>query len=78
MSTVGYGDISPSKYNFTCYMNKTYNKFLVSSYERIYGIIVTIMSCGIFGYAISTIQNIFAEKSRKQATFKYIQFKLSI
>lgn len=44
----------------------------VNSYERIYGIIVTIMSCGIFGYAISTIQNIFAENSRRKAAFKYI------
>ncbi len=42
----------------------------VTANEKIYVIIVTIFSCGQFGYVINTIGQIFMEKNHKQAHFK--------
>ncbi len=42
----------------------------VNNNEKIYTIIITLISCGVFGYAINTIGSIFQEISMKEAEFK--------
>lgn len=44
MSTVGYGDISPS-----------------TNFEKFATILLTIVSCGVFAFAINTIDYIIRE-----------------
>jgi hypothetical protein len=38
--------------------------------EKIYVIILTVLSCGVFAYAVNTIGNIFSEISKKNAVIK--------
>lgn len=45
MSTVGFGDISPTTY-----------------YEKIITIFLTIVSCGVFAFAMNTVGTIFRDK----------------
>ena len=45
-----------------------------TSYEKLYTIIVTILSCGMFGYSMNTIGAIFQEISKKEANFKYFYY----
>lgn len=45
MSTVGYGDISPTTY-----------------IEKIIIIILTIVSCGVFAFAMNVVGTIFRDK----------------
>ena len=42
----------------------------VNNNEKIYTIIITLISCGVFGYAINTIGSIFQKISMKEAEFK--------
>ncbi|KRX08373.1 Cyclic nucleotide-binding protein [Pseudocohnilembus persalinus] len=60
MSTVGYGDISPS-----------------TQQEKILVIILTLISCGIFAYAINTIGSIFRDKQLKNASIKKKKYEIS-
>ena len=38
--------------------------------ERIYGIFMTIVSCGIFAYSVNTIGSIFSTLEQKEAEMK--------
>ena len=38
--------------------------------EKIYTIIITLISCGVFGYSINTIGSIFQEIMMREAEFK--------
>jgi hypothetical protein len=50
MSTIGYGDVSPT-----------------NDYERVYVMIMCLLSCGIFGYSMS--------ESKKRKIKKYLKKK---
>ena len=39
---------------------------------------MTLISCGIFAYAVNTIGNIFQELSKKNAEFRFIYKNLKI
>ncbi|CAD8198939.1 unnamed protein product [Paramecium pentaurelia] len=43
----------------------------VTTFERIFVIIVTLLLCGVFGYCISNIGNIFKQMSDKKTTYKF-------
>ncbi|CAD8117019.1 unnamed protein product [Paramecium sonneborni] len=43
----------------------------VTTFERIFVIVVTLLLCGIFGYCISNIGNIFKSISDKKTTYKF-------
>ncbi|CAD8106695.1 unnamed protein product [Paramecium sonneborni] len=43
----------------------------VTTFERIFVIIVTLLLCGVFGYCISNIGNIFKQMSDKRTTYKF-------
>lgn len=38
--------------------------------EKIFVICMTLVSCGVFAFAINTIGNIFSEKEKKNVEFK--------
>jgi len=38
--------------------------------EKLYVIVLTIISCGVFAYAVNTIGNIFSEISKSNAVIK--------
>jgi hypothetical protein len=42
----------------------------VSNLEKIFVIGMTLLSCGVFGYAINTIGSIVREMALKEAAFK--------
>jgi hypothetical protein len=39
--------------------------------EKIYVIVMTLISCGVFAYAVNLIGGIFQEMSRKTKEYKY-------
>ncbi|CAD8192002.1 unnamed protein product [Paramecium octaurelia] len=43
----------------------------VTTFERVFVIVVTLLLCGIFGYCISNIGNIFKSISDKKTTYKF-------
>ncbi|CAK62923.1 unnamed protein product (macronuclear) [Paramecium tetraurelia] len=43
----------------------------VTTFERIFVIIVTLLLCGVFGYSISNIGNIFKQMSDKKTIYKF-------
>ncbi|CAK56624.1 unnamed protein product (macronuclear) [Paramecium tetraurelia] len=43
----------------------------VTTFERIFVIVVTLLLCGVFGYCISNIGNIFKQMSDKKTTYKF-------
>lgn len=38
--------------------------------EKLYVVLMTIISCGVFAYAVNTIGNIFSEISKQNAVIK--------
>ncbi|EAR84241.2 cyclic nucleotide-binding domain protein (macronuclear) [Tetrahymena thermophila SB210] len=48
-----------------------------SSHEKIYVTFFSVVSCGIFGYAVNTIGSIFHELSQKQANYKLKKFEIT-
>jgi hypothetical protein len=58
--TVGYGDIVPVIFIFILYFVK------VTISERIFVIIMALITCGVFGYAINNIGSIFKEMEEKK------------
>ncbi|KAL4438107.1 hypothetical protein ABPG74_016886 [Tetrahymena malaccensis] len=48
-----------------------------SSHEKIYVTFFSVVSCGIFGYAVNTIGAIFHELSQKQANYKLKKFEIT-
>ncbi len=48
----------------------------VSYNEKIYIIFFTLVSCGFFAYAVSTIGNIFSEIAQKQADYKLKKYEI--
>lgn len=38
--------------------------------EKVYVIFMTIVSCGVFAYAVNTIGRIFSEMALREATYK--------
>ncbi|KRX04888.1 Cyclic nucleotide-binding protein [Pseudocohnilembus persalinus] len=43
----------------------------VTVYEKIYGIVISLIACGIFGFAINMIGTIFQEKAQREADYVY-------
>lgn len=42
----------------------------VNIYEKTYVIFMTLVSCGVFAYAVNTIGRIFSDIAQKEAAFK--------
>ncbi|EGR33370.1 hypothetical protein IMG5_055130, partial [Ichthyophthirius multifiliis] len=49
----------------------------VTPLEKSYTIIITVLSCGMFGYSMNTIGAIFQEISKKEAYFKQVKYDMT-
>jgi hypothetical protein len=48
----------------------------INSYEKMFGICATIMCCGIYGFALNCIGQIFQEKANMEADLKSQKYAL--
>lgn len=63
--------ISSIYFSFITMITVGYGDITPQTYqEKLYVIVVTIISSGCFGYVINTIGNIFQEIAQKEANFK--------
>lgn len=42
----------------------------INTYEKIYVIFMTLVSCGVFAYAVNTIGRIFSDIAQREAVYK--------
>lgn len=46
----------------------------ISNIEKLFAIIMTTVSCGIYAYAVNVVGTIFQTKNQKESDFKYNNF----